>query len=143
MTALDETKAGSTHRRLLIGYLTSVAAMMAVAFAVMLVTDAFSTTEFALFLFGAGALVGCLGLSHSHALKCANIRLDPASRPGRELWIVPPVVVAGLATLLYFRADSIPDTRLATASVAAAVVGVTWAVVRGCTVIHRIGSKNR
>jgi hypothetical protein len=137
---MDATSNGPTHRRLLIGHLFSVAAIIALAVAIMLLVAEFSTREFAVFLFGAGSLVGCLGLAHSHALKCAHIQLDPGSKPGAELWIVPIGIVAGLAGLLFWRADAIPDTPLASGSVAAATFGVAWAVLRGGRAIQRIGS---
>ena len=84
-------------------------------------------------------ILACLGLSHSHALKCAQMRLDPASKPGAELWIAPLAVVAGLAALLFLRADWIPDTALARASAAASAIGISWAVLRGARSIRRIG----
>lgn len=138
---MDATRNGPTHRRLLIGLLFSVMAIVALAVAVMLLVAEFSTREFAVFLFGAGSLVGCLGLAHSHALKCARILPDPTSKPGAELWIVPLGIVAGVAGLLFWLADAIPGTPLARGSVAAASFGVVWALLRGGRAIQRIGSK--
>jgi len=129
-----------THRRILLGHLVSIAVIVAIALGVALVAEALSTREFGVFLFGAGVTVGCLGLSHSHSLRCATATLDPGSKPGRDLHVLQWLLIAGVAVALYFARDAVPGSPLAKGAVAVAAVAVVWAVLRGGRAVRRIGT---
>lgn len=137
---MTESRRAPTHRRVLLGHLVSIAAIAAIAFGVALVAEALATREFGVFLFGAGVTVGCLGLSHSHSLRCATATLDPASKPGRDLHILPWVLVAGVAAAVYFGWTTVPGSPLARSAVVVAAVAIVWSVLRGGRAVRRIGT---
>jgi hypothetical protein len=128
-----------THRRLLLGYLGTLAVTLAAFAGIAVVLDALISREFAAYVGGIGSLVAWIGIPQGYARFCRAARVAPGSRPGAALRVVPVVAAIVPVWLLVVVAREYPSPSFVTLVLAASGIGLFWAVLSGCRAIARAG----